>query len=94
MWTTLLLAIAALLAAVTTPSASNPTYLETGDCEVSLMPAIIIIAPFYGMFSMLQATHEQLYKYTAKEEYFGEEYAQTFELIIHFTVFCRSGKLK
>ena len=43
---------------------------------------------------MLQATHEQFYKYTAKEEYFGEEYAQTFELIIHFRVFCRSGKLK
>ena len=95
MWTTLLLAVAALLAAVTTPSACNPTYQETGDCEVSLMPAItIIIASSYGMFSMLQATHEQLYKYTAKEEYFGEEYAQTFELIIHFRVFCRSGKLK
>ena len=37
MWTTLFFAIAALLAAVTTPSACNPTYQETGDCEVSFM---------------------------------------------------------
>ena len=35
MWTTLLFASAALLAAVTTPTAGTPTYEETGDCEVN-----------------------------------------------------------
>jgi hypothetical protein len=73
MWTTLLFAGAALLAAVTSPAASNPTYQETGDCE---------------------ATHEHLYKYTAEEEYFGDENAQTFQITIHLKVYCLSGMSK
>ena len=89
MWTSLLFASAALLAAITTPTAGTPTYEETGDCDVNnylrVMPIIIL-------FFILQATHEHLYKYTAKEEYFGEENTETFEMTIHFRVFCLSGE--
>ena len=48
--------------------------------------------PILILFFILQATHEHLYKYTAKEEYFGEENTETFEMTIHFRVFCLSGE--
>ena len=41
---------------------------------------------------ILQATHEQLYKYTAIEEFFGEGSTKTFQITVHFRVFCMSGK--
>ena len=42
---------------------------------------------------LLQATHENLYKYHAKEVYFGEDIDQTFEITIYFRVFCKSGRV-
>ena len=44
------------------------------------------------LFFILQTTHEHLYKYTAKEEYFGEENSETFEMTIRFRVFCLSSE--
>ena len=43
-------------------------------------------------FSFLQATHKNLYKYHAKEQYFGDEIKETFEMTIQFGVYCKSGK--
>ena len=112
MWTTLLFAGAALLAAVTSPAASNPTFQETGDCEViNVHPCkhrrcwcrqlsspgylrLHIPLPVdlsFLLCSFRQATHENLYKYTANEEYFGDEYAQTFGITMYFKVYCLSG---
>ena len=42
--------------------------------------------------SFLQATHKNLYKYHAKEQYFGGEINETFEMTIQFGVYCKSGK--
>ena len=89
MWTTLLFASAALFAAITTPTAGTPTYKETGDCEVN---NYLRVMPIMMLFFILQATHEHLYKYTAKEEYFGEENSETFEMTIRFRVFCLSSE--
>ena len=90
MWNTLLFVAAVLLAAVTTPSAGTPTYQETGDCEVNSMTITTLLLSSF--FCEWQATHEHLYKYSSKEEYFGKEYSETFEMAINFKVFCISGK--
>ena len=70
---------------------SNPSegvvYKETGDCEVW---AFVGVATYIRSF-LLQATHENLYKYRAKEAYFGDEIDQTFEITIYFRVYCKSG---
>ena len=44
------------------------------------------------LFFHLQATHKNLYKYHAKEQYFGDKIDQTFEMTIQFGVYCKSGK--
>ena len=44
--------------------------------------------------NFFQATHENLYKYYAKEDYFGDENDQTFEITIYFKVHCKSGTIK
>ena len=40
----------------------------------------------------LQATHENIYKYVAAEEYFNQGMEQTVEVTVYFKVFCESGR--
>ena len=51
----------------------------------------IIIATL--LYTFLQATHENLYKYDATEDYFGDEKDQSFALTVYFRMFCESSEI-
>ena len=76
-----LLFLAAVLAAV-----SGSTYKETGDCEEVACYANLLT----NMLLFLQE-HENLYKYFAEEDYFGDEIKQTVTITVFFKVRCESG---
>ena len=47
----------------------------------------------FPLSTFLQATHENLYKYSATEDYFGDEKDQSFALTVYFKMFCESSEI-
>ena len=76
-----LLFLAAVLAAI-----SGSTYKETGEFEEVACYANLLT----NMLLFLQE-HENLYKYFAEEDYFGDEIKQTVTITVFFKVRCESG---
>ena len=92
MWRYLFLAIAAVFTSLDLCTARS--YEERDTCKVYLY--LILTLRFSSSANMnfrlhLQETDENLYKFEANEEYFGEENKQTFQITIYFKVHCVSG---
>ena len=54
---------------------------------------IITTLLLFPLSTFLQATHENLYKYNATEDYFGDEKDQSFVLTVYFRMFCESSEI-
>ena len=90
MWPLVLTPSTLVLVAILFNPSAGVSYQEVRDCQVCTLLnnfeiASIALRPF------MQATNEHLYKYTAEEEYFGDDINQTLETTVYFQVYCKSG---